>query len=74
MTSDNEAAPASCTECGKPAVTRDGRHLCLKCLKQAIAAVNPVPPPSNRSRDHKAAPEYEPSPWGENAIRHLEGD
>lgn len=39
-----------CTGCGKPAVTRDGRSLCLKCLRAAIRKETPVPGEFRRFR------------------------
>ncbi len=64
----------ACTECGKPSVTRDGRHLCLKCLRAACRKDTPTTGwHKGRGPGASQAYEGEPSPWGENAVRHLEG-
>lgn len=64
-----------CTECGKElAVTKDGRHLCRKCLKKAINHENPMTgcyKGMYRTADHKQASDGD-SPWMENAVRDLE--
>lgn len=66
----------TCSECGKPSVTKDGRHLCMKCLRKSIRRDTPVPGMYSRSRgpDKRAESEGDPSPWRENAVRHMEGD
>lgn len=61
-----------CTECGKPSVTRDGRHLCKKCLRKVIQAETPIHGGywgGFRTRDMREAPGHDSSPGGENAIR-----
>jgi hypothetical protein len=63
----------TCTECGKrPAVTRDGRHLCKSCLRVAINRATPIPNPRRRTRDERQASEYEASPWDELNVRRME--
>ncbi len=47
-----------CTECGKPAVTKDGRSLCLKCLRASIRDAVPMTGCYRgmyRTPDHKQA-------------------
>ena len=72
-----DESAAQCGECGKPSVTKDGRALCLKCLRAAIRQETPMAGcyrGAGRGADHRQAGEAEPSPWAENAVRHLEGD
>ena len=64
-----------CTECGKPAVTKDGRHLCMKCLKKAINATTPIPglyKGRGRGPDHREYKGKDPGPWYENNVRGME--
>lgn len=54
-------------------MTRDGRHLCLKHLKAAIARETPMVGcyrGLTRTDGHKQAT-GEPGPWHENAVRAL---
>ena len=61
-----------CADCGKyPAVTNDGLF-CLACLRKRIKDENPIPYTKFRTSEQKQAPEFDPSPWGENNVRHLE--
>ncbi len=66
--------PGPCP-CGKPAVTRDGRNLCLKCLRDAIREETPMVGcyrGLGRSSDHRQAADNGGSPAGENAVRAME--
>ena len=68
-------AERACTGCGKPAVTRDGRDLCLKCLRKAVAKDTPMVGcwvGCHRGPNHAQAADREPSPWAENAVREME--
>jgi uncharacterized Zn finger protein (UPF0148 family) len=63
-----------CTECGKPAVTKDGRSLCLKCLRQWVNQQTPMVGCYKgmfRTSEHKQARSSE-SPGCENAVRAME--
>lgn len=72
-----DATPEPCTACNKkPAITRDGRLLCGKCLKAIIASETPMVGcyrGMTRTRDHKQD-NADPGPWFDNAVRCLEGD
>ena len=73
--SDAFAAAKRCTNCGRIAVTQDGRLLCLRCLKQQINRDTPIVGALAgrlRTQDQKQAPEYDSNPWQEVAIRRLE--
>jgi hypothetical protein len=72
-----EAAVQRCVapQCGQPAVTRDGRSLCLEHLREAIRQETPMTGcyrGRRRTADHRQERECEPSPWRENAVRALE--
>lgn len=62
-----------CTECGKPSVTRDGRHWCRGCLMRWIYRENPIAESrSYRPPEAKQDMAREPSPWNELNVRLLE--
>jgi hypothetical protein len=65
----------SCEVCGKESVTKDGRNLCLKCLRAAIRAETHVPWSYGRGGGKRQAFDSgDNNPWGDNAVRALEGD
>ncbi len=61
-----------CTVCGKPSVTRDGRHLCKKCLMRWVCRETPIGYGRPRSADARQDESREPSPWGELNVRRME--
>lgn len=64
----------TCSQCGKPAVTRDGRDLCVKCLKAWVKDATPMVGcyvGLMRTSDHQQARDSD-SPALENAVRALE--
>ena len=67
-------ADGKCAVCvKKDAVTTD-RRFCQKCLTALVNRLNPVPLGGWRPGGKRQAAETDPSPWGENAVRALEGD
>jgi len=62
-----------CANCRQAmAETRD-RRFCGKCCKWLVARINaPANYRASRPPDKQQAPEYEPSPAGEDAVRALE--
>lgn len=69
-------ADGLCAQCKcRNAKTQDGRF-CRPCLRGLVCRLSPGPVNHHRSRPAEAreAPEWEPSPWRENAVRALEGD
>ena len=68
---------SACVICGKVAVTRDGRSLCLAWLRRVIARETPMIGcyrGLGRTAEHREARDRGPSPSQENAIRALEGE
>lgn len=64
-----------CDECKREAVTKDGRNLCLHCLRRAVAAATPMVGcfvGRSRGDDHRQARDLDDSPWQANAVRALE--
>jgi len=63
-----------CADCQKKqAVTNDGRF-CKPCLGVLIRSMTPIRYTVGRSAGKQQAGDFEPSPWGENAVRAMEGD
>jgi hypothetical protein len=68
-------ADGICCRCNiAPAITRD-RRFCQKCLRAFIREISPGTAAhcDRRSYEQKQDMSMEPSPWQENAVRHLEG-
>lgn len=55
----------------KATVTVNLTYLCKECYRELYKGVLPMVTDSKGSKGGGAS---EPSPWGENAVRHLEGD
>lgn len=65
-------ANAICFHCeDKATVTVDLMYLCKQCYQELYKGILPMVTDSKGSKAGKA---NEPNPWGENAVRHLEGE
>lgn len=66
-----------CEDCGQPTIHDDDRF-CKDCRKARVAQMQAdnylrsVPRHAGRPSEKMQAPDMEPSPWGENAVRALE--
>lgn len=64
-----------CTDCGRKAVTKDGRHICYDCLQKWLRHQNdwlPIKRKSRTAEQMQAKKLDENNPAWENAIRALE--
>lgn len=63
-----------CSECDKPAFSREG--WCLRCLRRKLqekfGPVQFARGGSSRTADQRQARNDEQNPWGENAVRAME--
>lgn len=71
MSAEGELPPP-CTECGKPSVTKDGRHWCRGCLRRWIEQQSPIKRGRTRTPDEREDKRREPDPWQELNLRILE--